>query len=87
MKEFAEKMLMSNSTSSYDLTVIVPVYNEEDNMAALEKALSQFVNNTTYASCILFVNDGSKDSSLKGIQELCARNPHFIISVLPRMPD
>lgn len=77
MKEFAEKMLASNSTSSYDLTVIVPVYNEEDNMTALEKALSEFVNSTPYASCILFVNDGSKDSSLSGIQTLCARNKHF----------
>lgn len=70
-------MLASNSTASYELTVIVPVYNEEDNMAALEKAFSEFVQSAPYAACILFVNDGSKDQSLKHIQACCARNEHF----------
>ena len=29
-----------NRTSNYELTIIVPVYNEEDNMCALEEKLS-----------------------------------------------
>ena len=28
-----------NKTSNYQLTIVVPVFNEEDNMDALEKAL------------------------------------------------
>ena len=32
-----------NKTSLYQLTVIVPVYNEEDNIDALESRLSVFL--------------------------------------------
>ena len=34
---------MTNKTSDYDLTVIVPVYNERGNMLRLETALSAFL--------------------------------------------
>lgn len=36
---------MTNKTSDYDLTVIVPVYNERGNMLRLETALSTFLKN------------------------------------------
>ena len=32
-----------NRTSEYELTIVVPVYNEEDNMERLEKELSAFL--------------------------------------------
>lgn len=34
--------MMTNKTSDYDLTVIVPVYNERGNMLRLETALVDF---------------------------------------------
>lgn len=66
-----------NKTANYDLTIIVPIYNEEDNMVALENKLGAFLPTSACSSCVLFVNDGSKDSSEKHIEEICARNPHF----------
>ena len=51
-----------NKTSLYQLTVIVPVYNEEDNIDALESRLSVFLPQARVATCVLFVNDGSTDS-------------------------
>ena len=42
MKEFAQELLAINKTADYDLTVIVPVYNEEENMKMLEEKLSAF---------------------------------------------
>lgn len=66
-----------NKTKDYELTVIVPVYNEEDNMQALEERLSAFLPSASKKSCVLFVNDGSKDTSLQKIKELCSRNPDF----------
>ena len=56
-----------NKTSSYEFTVIVPVFNEEDNMQRLEKELSEFALQSPLRTCVLFVNDGSKDASLAGI--------------------
>lgn len=66
-----------NKTASYNLTVIVPVYNEEDNMQALEKRLGDWLPTSPVKTCVLFVDDGSSDSSLAGIKEICARNPNF----------
>ncbi|MDE5735857.1 MAG: glycosyltransferase family 2 protein, partial [Bacteroidales bacterium] len=64
-------------SGAYALTIIVPVYNEEDNMAALEARLSAYLPTALVPSCVLFVNDGSADGSLRLIKEICARHPHF----------
>lgn len=53
-----------NITDKYELTIIVPVYNEEDNMPALEEKLSAYLKQAIVPSCVLFVNDGSTDGSL-----------------------
>ena len=66
-----------NKTSEYALTIIVPVYNEEDNMEALEEKLSSFLPNALKKSCVLFVNDCSSDSSLEKIKAICERNKDF----------
>lgn len=66
-----------NKTSEYDLTVIVPVYNEEDNMGAIEQKLGSWLSKASRKSCVLFVNDGSKDTSLEKIKDICARNADF----------
>lgn len=66
-----------NKTSNYDFTIIVPIYNEEDNIKTLEEKLGAYLPTCTYKACVLFVDDGSKDSSLKGIQGICSRHDHF----------
>lgn len=66
-----------NKTGDYQLTVIVPVYNEEGNILRLEKELGEFLQTAKISSCVLFVNDGSKDDSGRLIREVCARNSAF----------
>ncbi len=70
-----------NSTKDYNLTIIVPVYNEEENINKLEEELSKYVYRSSVSVCVLFVDDGSKDKSKLLIQEVCERNAHlFYIS-------
>ena len=66
-----------NKTANYEFTIIVPVYNEEDNMPALEEKLSAFISKSLLKTCVLFVNDCSSDQSLKRILEICERLEHF----------
>lgn len=66
-----------NKTADYDLTVIVPVYNEEDNMEALEERLGAWLPTSPVKACVLFVDDGSTDGSLARIKEICRRNADF----------
>jgi len=66
-----------NPTSDYDFTIIVPVFNEEDNMERLESRLSRYLPKCSKKACVLFVDDGSKDSSLSRIKDICRRNDGF----------
>ena len=61
----------------YDFTIIVPVYNEEDNLNRVEKELLAYTNMATKKTAILFVNDGSTDKSQAMIESICAKNEAF----------
>jgi len=61
----------------YSLTIIIPVYNEEDNLLRVEEALLNYLKIASVKTSILFVNDGSTDKSLQLIEEICDRNSVF----------
>ena len=62
---------------NYLFTVIIPVYNEEDNLLRVEKELLSYIKIATKNTKILFVNDGSKDNGQNLIETICNRNPEF----------
>lgn len=66
-----------NKTQEYDFTIVVPVYNEEDNLDRVEKELSHYLTICTMKACVLLVNDGSKDSSLQKIKDICSLQSDF----------
>ena len=61
----------------YELTVIVPVYNEEENMMRVQQELSHFLSIAAIKTKILFVNDGSADNSQQLIENICNADPAF----------
>jgi len=61
----------------YKFTIIVPVYNEEDNLERVESELLEYSKIAKAPTCILFVNDGSKDKSQTLIEDICNRNTNF----------
>jgi glycosyltransferase involved in cell wall biosynthesis len=61
----------------YDFTIIVPVYNEEENLERVEKELLAYTKIAIKNTSILFVNDGSKDKSQELIEAICQRNVAF----------
>lgn len=73
-----------NKTSNYQFTIVVPVYNEEDNIAALEERLSAFLPKALERACVLFVDDGSTDTSLARMKAVCERHPDFFYLALAR---
>ena len=60
-----------------EFTIIVPVYNEEDNLLRVEKELLAFIEIAIKKTAILFVNDGSTDNSQQLINTICKRNSDF----------
>ena len=66
-----------NATSDYGLTVLVPYYNETENILKLEERLSAFLPTCSVPACILFVNDGSTDGGDQLVAQACSRREHF----------
>lgn len=62
---------------SRTFTIIIPVYNEEDNLERLEMALLSFLKTVSIPTSILFVNDGSTDNSKTMIESIYLRNNAF----------
>lgn len=61
----------------YEFTIIVPLYNEEENLLRVEKELSNYLITAPLKSCILFIDDGSTDQSLQLVKEISNRNKDF----------
>ena len=59
------------------LTIIVPVYNEEESLGQLKSELDKYLNSTTVSSQVLFVNDGSSDNSQAIIEDICSRSHSY----------
>ena len=66
-----------NPDAEYLLTIIIPLYNEEGNLARLADELTDYISHTIYKAKVLFVNDGSTDNSAKLIEEFCNQNKAF----------
>jgi glycosyltransferase involved in cell wall biosynthesis len=58
-----------------DLSIVVPLYNEEESLPELEAWIRRVVEAEGYRYELLFVDDGSKDASWKVVQQLVAQNP------------
>jgi len=61
----------------HKLTIIVPVYNEEDNIFRLEQELMSYIEVASVPTSVLFVNDGSSDNSLSLLRTICQRHTEF----------
>ena len=64
------------TSSSIDLSLIVPVYNSEKYLEAC--LLSLLNQNTKFGYEIICVNDGSTDKSLKIVERLVAQYPNIL---------
>ncbi|MFC1730005.1 glycosyltransferase family 2 protein [candidate division KSB1 bacterium] len=53
-----------------EISIVVPVYNEQENVALLYNELKKVLKKIKKSHEIIFVDDGSKDSTLKRIEEL-----------------
>lgn len=66
-----------NQSVPIELSIVVPVFNEEEIIELLQQRLVDAAKSVTDNYEIIFVNDGSRDSSLLKLKEVCAKNPHL----------
>jgi len=61
---------MDNYNNPLMLSIIIPVYNEEDNLLYLYQEIQKTLDKAKISFELIFVNDGSKDRSLEIIKQL-----------------
>jgi glycosyltransferase involved in cell wall biosynthesis len=69
---------------SLDLSVVMPVFNEQENLLALHARLSTVLTQTGLSYEIIFVDDGSRDGSLELLRDLAAGDQHVLVVELAR---
>jgi glycosyltransferase involved in cell wall biosynthesis len=61
---------------SPDISIIIPIFNEEENVDALVKALWDVLTQAQFTFEVLFINDGSRDRTLARLRAALAGKPH-----------
>ncbi len=67
-----------------DLSLIIPVYNEEQNLPLLFDQIQQAMQSLNVSWEVVFVDDGSKDGSLRALEALVAKDPEHVRVVVFR---
>lgn len=66
------------------ISVVVPIYNEEELIVRFHEAVSNALDGIAEDWEVVYVNDGSRDSSLEILKNLQAEDPHVVVVELSR---
>jgi len=66
------------------ISVVVPIYNEEEIIVRFHEAVAEALKDVVHEWEVVYVNDGSKDSSLELLKGLQGVDPHVVVVELSR---
>lgn len=66
------KSPIPNMTENPEISLVIPLYNEEENLHALYRELVPVLNDINLRAEVIFVDDGSRDKSFQMVKELSA---------------
>ncbi len=67
-----------------EVSVVIPLFNEEDNVRPLCAAIHQVLERWDRICEVIFVDDGSRDRTLERLSDEASREPRFRVIALPR---
>ncbi len=65
------------SDKTIDLSVVIPLYNEENNVEKLHERIRESLQELQINYEVIFVNDGSKDKTMPLVLKLAQSDPHL----------
>ncbi len=66
------------------ISVVIPIYNEEEIISLLHDAVSRAMQDIEDPWEVVYVNDGSRDASLRLLRDLQKDDPHVVVVELSR---
>ncbi len=79
-----QEMIPDSTEPTLDLSVVIPIFNEEENLAWLMDELYKVLKENEYSYEVIAVDDGSTDSSYNQLIKLKERYQNLIIIRLRR---
>ena len=76
--------LKDAQTKGPDISVFLPVYDEEANLLPLHAKLDEALKKLDVSAEIVYVDDGSADGSLQVLREIASRDPRVRVVALRR---
>ena len=91
MQTIAEEHISQNAidadaslTAAPDISVLLPVFNEEPNLGPLHEKLNRALGQLGRTAEIIYVDDGSSDGSLEVLREIAAEDSRVRVIALRR---
>jgi glycosyltransferase involved in cell wall biosynthesis len=84
MKEYRLKTVREIESESPEISVFLPVYNEEENVGPLNLKLADSLDKLGRTYEIIYVDDGSTDDSLARLREIAAQDSRIRVIALRR---
>lgn len=76
--------IQGEQNMTFKLSIVVPMYNEEDNIDYFYKKITEVLEQNNYRYEIVCVNDGSKDRTLTKISEIAVSDSRIKVIDLSR---
>ena len=71
-------MVTGGARSDPQISVVIPIYNEEDVLPSLHERLLEQLERLDLSFEVILINDGSRDASARMLREICAADRRFI---------
>ncbi len=79
-----EKRDRQNRPAEVDISIVIPLKNEEDNVAPLHEEICEAMAADGASYEIIYIDDGSRDRTLERLQRVTAGDPHATVIELTR---
>ena len=76
--------MRAESSLQPDLCIVVPAFNEEENLPALHRELAEALDSRGISFQLLIVDDGSRDGTIRLLRELVRQHSRIVVLRLSR---
>ncbi len=72
-------MNIQTPATPMSISVVIPIHNEEENIPLMHEQLDAVFSQSNREYELIFVDDGSTDTSIEALMELTVKDPHVVV--------